>query len=234
MRPRSSWPRSRRSRPPISSACSASRPSGSTPRPKSTAPPSMASTSGCPTCCTRRCRPARCSAARSRATTSMRSRIVRACIRQSRCRMASRWSPTASGGPRRALEAMPIEWDLGANANVSSADLRARQHEALSADAALAHEQGDVDRRHGGCRDAGRGGVRAALSVALDHGADELHGTGAGRSSRRLGRHAEPGGLARGGRRSDRASIRRTSLCTTASSAAASGGARARTTCASR
>jgi isoquinoline 1-oxidoreductase subunit beta len=46
---------------------------------------------------------------------------------------------------KTALEAMPIEWDLGANANVSSADLRARQHEALSADAALAHEQGDVD-----------------------------------------------------------------------------------------
>jgi isoquinoline 1-oxidoreductase beta subunit len=46
---------------------------------------------------------------------------------------------------KSALEAMPIEWDLGANANVSSADLRARQHEALNADATLAHEQGDVE-----------------------------------------------------------------------------------------
>jgi isoquinoline 1-oxidoreductase subunit beta len=46
---------------------------------------------------------------------------------------------------KTALEAMPIEWDFGANANVSSADLRARQHEALSADGTLAHEQGEVD-----------------------------------------------------------------------------------------
>ncbi len=46
---------------------------------------------------------------------------------------------------KTALEAMPLEWDFGANADVSSADLRARQHEALNADAALAHEQGDVN-----------------------------------------------------------------------------------------
>jgi len=46
---------------------------------------------------------------------------------------------------KTALEAMPIAWDFGENANVSSADLRARQHEALDGDAAVAHEQGDVD-----------------------------------------------------------------------------------------
>ena len=47
---------------------------------------------------------------------------------------------------KTALEAMPIEWDFGANANVSSTDLRARQREALTAEAALAHQQGDVER----------------------------------------------------------------------------------------
>jgi isoquinoline 1-oxidoreductase beta subunit len=46
---------------------------------------------------------------------------------------------------KTALDAMPIEWNLGENTGVTSADLRARQREALNADGTLAHAQGDVD-----------------------------------------------------------------------------------------
>jgi isoquinoline 1-oxidoreductase beta subunit len=46
---------------------------------------------------------------------------------------------------KSALEAMPIEWDFGQHADVSSQDLRQRQREALEEEGAVAAQHGDAD-----------------------------------------------------------------------------------------
>jgi isoquinoline 1-oxidoreductase beta subunit len=46
---------------------------------------------------------------------------------------------------KTALEAMPIEWDLGENQSVSSDELRQRHHDALAEGGAVATQTGDAD-----------------------------------------------------------------------------------------
>ena len=46
---------------------------------------------------------------------------------------------------KSALEAMPIEWDFGEHAGVSTQDLRQRQREALEEEGAVAAQHGDAD-----------------------------------------------------------------------------------------
>ena len=74
---------------------------------------------------------ARCSAASSRAWTRRRSRAGAASCRWSSSPTRSRWSPTATGAPRRRSALLEPEWDFGAAGNTDSAQFAKLYREAL-------------------------------------------------------------------------------------------------------
>ena len=78
---------------------------------------------------------------------------------------------------KTALAALPIEWDEGENAKVSSATIAAMLKEGLDADRGLRRQQGrrrqGRDRRRG---QEGRGGLRLSLPEPRPDGADERDG----------------------------------------------------------
>ena len=113
-----------------------------------------------------------------------------------------RWSPTPGGAPRRALDALPIEWDEGPNAKLlerraSPAMLKA----GLDADRGRRRQP---ERRRAAAlarrREEGRGGVRVPAPEPRDDGADERDGALDARALRGLDADAERRGRARGRR----------------------------------
>ena len=128
---------------------------------------------------------------------------------------------------KTALDALPIEWDDGPNANVSSAthrrdaEGRARPPNRPSS-ATRRRRQG----RARGRREEGRGGLRLSVPEPRAHGADERHGAVDGRASARSGRRPRTA-RRRWRRRRRRRACRSTSATSTrCTSAAASAGAR--------
>ena len=78
---------------------------------------------------------------------------------------------------KTALDALPIEWDDGPNAGVSSETIAAMLAEGLDAEEAfVGNKAGDAKAALGGRRQGGRGGLRLSLPEPRHHGADERDG----------------------------------------------------------
>ncbi len=93
---------------------------------------------------------------------------------------------------KTALDALPIEWDEGDNAKVSSESIAAWLKEGLDADQAfVGNKGGDVKAALGRRRQEGRGGLRLSLSAPCHHGAAERHRALHGRQVRGLVLDAE-------------------------------------------
>ncbi len=100
---------------------------------------------------------------------------------------------------KTALDALPIVWDEGENAKVSSATIA--QH--LETGLTSAETNGDRrDRRCASrdrrCGEEGRGDLFDPVPLACLHGGDERHRADHGRQGRMLDADAEPGSLAGG------------------------------------
>ena len=95
---------------------------------------------------------------------------------------------------KTALDALPIVWDDGENAKVSSATIAEFLKTGLDADQAfVGNKSGDAkagDRRRG---QEGRGGLQLSLPEPRHHGADERDGALHGRTSARCGRPTQNG-----------------------------------------
>ena len=78
---------------------------------------------------------------------------------------------------KTALEALPIEWDDGENAKVSSATIADMLKAGLDAEEAfVGNKEGDVKAAIGERRQEGRGGLRLSVPEPRHHGADERDG----------------------------------------------------------
>ena len=102
---------------------------------------------------------------------------------------------------KTALEALPIDWDEGAERQglerTSIADML---KEGLDAEKAfVGNQDGDAKAAHRRRRQEGRGGLRLSVPEPRHHGADERHGALYGRQVRGLVPHAERRGRARRG-----------------------------------
>ncbi len=90
---------------------------------------------------------------------------------------------------KTALEALPIEWDEGPNASVSSETIAEMLKEGLDAEQAFVGQPGR--QRQGGARGRGqdgRGDLRLPLPAPRHHGADERDGAAGPASAARSGR----------------------------------------------
>ena len=127
---------------------------------------------------------------------------------------------------KTALDALPIVWDEGENAKVSSESIAKWLAEGLDSAAGLRRQperrrQGRDRRR----RQEGRGGLRLSLPEPRHHGADERHRALYAGQMRGLVRHAERRGGVRGGAGSLRPAGREMRRAQDTCSAAASAGA---------
>jgi isoquinoline 1-oxidoreductase beta subunit len=94
--------------------------------------------------------------------------------------------PPSRAWPPQARSGMP-----GPNAKLSTADIVAQLTAAMEKPGAVARHDGDPDGCHRARRAEGRRGIRAAVSRARDHGADELHRAHDQGRLRHLGRDAD-------------------------------------------
>ena len=132
---------------------------------------------------------------------------------------------------KTALEALPIVWDEGPNAKVSSASIAEMLKAGLDAQEAFRRQS--AGRREGGDRrrgQEGRGGLRLSVPEPRRHGADERHRALHGGQVRGLDQLAERRRRPCGRQRRRPACRSRSATCTTPSSAAASAGGRAANT----
>ena len=89
---------------------------------------------------------------------------------------------------KTALDALPIVWDEGPNAQVSSATIAEMLKDGLDADQAFVRNQnGDAKARHRRRGQEGRGGLRLSVPEPCADGADERHGALHGRPLRGVG-----------------------------------------------
>ena len=127
---------------------------------------------------------------------------------------------------KKALDALPVEWDFGPNAKVQQADFNAVLKAGLDAQEGRGRQQ---QRRHQGragrCGAQGRGGLRLPAPEPRHHGADERHGQVDARALRGLDTDAERRSLAGRHRAGRRACRRRSARSTRSTSAAASAAA---------
>ena len=137
---------------------------------------------------------------------------------------------------KSALEKLPIEWDEGPNAKVSSATIAAMLKEGLTSDQGVfvGNKQGDATGRDCGCRQEGRGGLLLSVPEPRLHGADERDGGLHARAVRSV--ELEPERRSRVGRCLGglRAAGRQVRLLSRCRSAAGSAGARAASMSATR
>ena len=136
---------------------------------------------------------------------------------------------------KTALDALPIVWDEGPNAKVSSASIAAVLKAGLDApDGVVGNSVGDAPRgaRRRGAQD--RGGLRLPVPEPRDHGDDERHGALDARALRGLDPDAERRSRAGRHRRGGRPAAREVRGLQDATSAAASAGAARTTRCARR
>ena len=77
---------------------------------------------------------------------------------------------------KTALDALPVTWDEGPNAGLTSAAIAEMLDEGLEAkEAFVGNRAGDIDAALAGRRQDGRGRLRLPLPEPRDHGADERH-----------------------------------------------------------
>ena len=132
---------------------------------------------------------------------------------------------------KTALDALPIVWDEGANAKVSSAAIADMLKAGLDADQAfVGNQNGDVEGRHRRRGEEGRGGLRLSVPEPRADGADERDGALHAGPLRGLGADAERRGRVRGDARRRPASRPTSARSTRSISAAASDGAAPSTT----
>ena len=99
---------------------------------------------------------------------------------------------------KTALDALPIVWDEGPNAQVSSATIAEMLKQGLDAPQAFVRNQnGDAKADAGRRGEEGRGRLRLSVPEPRADGADERDGQVHGRSLRGLGPHAERRGRIR-------------------------------------
>ena len=104
---------------------------------------------------------------------------------------------------KTALDALPIVWDEGPNAKLSSDGIAQWLKEGLDATDSVfvGNQAGDVKARARDRREEGRGGLQLPLPEPRHHGADERHGAVDARQMRGLDADPERrGGACRGGR----------------------------------
>ncbi len=100
---------------------------------------------------------------------------------------------------KTALDALPIVWDEGPNAKVSSATIAEMLKAGLDADQAfVANQNGDVKAAIGARGEEGRGGLRVSVPEPRADGADERDGALHRGPLRGLGADAERRGRVRG------------------------------------
>ena len=94
---------------------------------------------------------------------------------------------------KTALDALPIVWDEGENAKVSSESIAKWLAEGLdnAQPAYIGNQNGDAKAAIAVCRQEGRGGLQLSLPEPRHHGADERHGALHRGQMRGLVRHAE-------------------------------------------
>ena len=127
---------------------------------------------------------------------------------------------------KTALDALPIDWDEGENAKVSSAAIAEMLKAGLDADQAfVGNENGDAKAAHRRRGEEGRGGLRLSVPEPRHHGADEHHRALYGGALRSVGAHAERRGGARRDRPRPRACRSPNATSTRCCSAADSAGA---------
>ena len=110
---------------------------------------------------------------------------------------------------KTALAALPIVWDEGPNAKVSSASIADILKAGLDApEAFVGNQQGDAKAAIARCGEEGRGGLRLSVPEPRRHGADERDRALYARQVRGLDQHPErrsrAGGRERGERAADR------------------------------